>query len=110
MTIVRRHKPGSPQASAARIVAASALQAKTFGTLRTALPGYVTEGLTFLVSRPKLGKSWLMLDVSVAIATGRATLGTLQPEIGDVLYLALDDGERRLQQRLAALLKGEKKW
>ena len=92
------------------MVAASALQAKAFGTLRSALPGYITEGLTFLVSRPKLGKSWLMLDVSVAIATGRTTLGTLQPETGDVLYLALDDGERRLQQRLAALLKGEKAW
>ena len=51
-----------------------------------------------------------MLDVSVAIATGRTTLGTLQPETGDVLYLALDDGERRLQQRLAALLQGEKTW
>ena len=62
------------------------------------------------MSRPKLGKSWLMLDVSVAIATGRTTLGTLQPETGDVLYLALDDGERRLQLRLAALLKREKTW
>ena len=110
MTIIRRQKPGPPQASAAPIVAASALKAKTFDALRSALPGYITEGLTFLVSRPKLGKSWLLLDVSVAIATGRTTLGTLQPETGDVLYLALDDGERRLQQRLAALLKGEKTW
>lgn len=110
MTTVRSRRPSSTQCNAAHIVAASALQAKTFGTLGCALPGYITEGLTFLVSRPKLGKSWLMLDVSVAIAMGRTTLGTLQPETGDVLYLALDDGERRLQQRLAALLEGEKKW
>jgi len=110
MTTIRRRQPGSKQGSAPHIVAASALRAKAFGTLRSALPGYITEGLTFLVSRPKLGKSWLMLDVAVAIATGRTALGTLQPETGDVLYLALDDGERRLRQRLAALLKGEKAW
>jgi hypothetical protein len=110
MTTVRRQQPGSKQSSAPQIVAASALQAKAFDTLRSALPGYITEGLTFLVSRPKLGKSWLMLDVSVAIATGRTALGALQPGTGEVLYLALDDGERRLQQRLAALLKGEKTW
>jgi hypothetical protein len=110
MTTVRGRRPSSTQCNVAHIVAASALQAKDFATLRSALPGYITEGLTFLVSRPKLGKSWLMLDVSVGIATGRTTLGTLQPEIGDVLYLALDDGERRLQLRLAALLKGEKTW
>jgi hypothetical protein len=110
MTVLRRGQPGSMQGSASRIVAARDLQAKAFDPLRSALPGYITEGLTFLVSRPKLGKSWLMLDVSVAIAAGRTTLGTLQPESGDVLYLALDDGERRVQQRLAALLKEEKVW
>jgi hypothetical protein len=110
MTALRRGHPGSKPRISPHIVAARDLQAKAFGALRSALPGYINEGLTFLVSRPKLGKSWLMLDVSVAIATGRATLGTQQPETGDVLYLALDDGERRLQQRLAALLQGEKRW
>jgi hypothetical protein len=100
----------SEASGTSQIVPASALQSKSLGALRSALPGYIAEGLTFLVSRPKLGKSWLMLDVALAIATGRTVLGTLQPETGDVLYLALDDGERRLQQRLAALLKEEKAW
>lgn len=110
MTTVLHPQPGLEQGGPSHIVPASALQAKTFGPLRSVLPGYITEGLTFLVSRPKLGKSWLMLDVAVAIATGRTALGTLKPETGDVLHLALDDGERRLQQRLAALLKGKKAW
>lgn len=110
MTTARGRLPRSKQGGNSHIVPASALQAKAFDTLRSALPGYIAEGLTFLVSRPKLGKSWLMLDVAVAIATGRTTLGTLQPETGDVLYLALDDGERRLRQRLAALLQDEKTW
>ena len=110
MTNLERRQPGSKQGSASQIVAASELRAKAFGALQSALPGYITEGLTLLVSRPKLGKSWLMLDVAVAIAMGRTVLGALQLETGDVLYLALDDGERRLQRRLATLLKGEKRW
>ena len=95
---------------AIQTVAASELQAIAFAPLRYALPGLIPEGVTLLVSRPKLGKSWLMLDVSIAVATGRAALGTLQPETGDVLYLALDDGERRIQQRLAALLQEDEEW
>jgi hypothetical protein len=34
----------------------------------------------------------------------------LQPEAGDVLYLALDDGEHRLQRRMAALLGEGEAW
>ena len=57
-----------------------------------------------LVSRPKLGKSWLVLDVAIATAAGRFTLGELKPSPGDVLYLALEDGKRRLQRRMTRLL------
>jgi hypothetical protein len=101
---------GQHSASAVQTVAASELQATAFAPLRYALPGLLPEGVTLLVSRPKLGKSWLMLDIAIAIATGRAVLGTIEPETGDVLYLALDDGERRLQGRMAALLQGKKAW
>ena len=64
----------------------------------------VPEGATLLVSRPKFGKSWLVLDVAIATAAGRFTLGTLKPSAGDVLYLALEDGKRRLQRRVTKVL------
>ena len=68
------------------------------------VPQYVPEGVALLIGRPKIGKSWLALDLAVACASGRSVLGSLKPVHGDVLYLALEDGKRRLQRRLDKLL------
>jgi AAA domain len=87
-----------------RIFAAATLQHMTFPPLKFIVPELIPEGATLLVSRPKLGKSWFVLDVAVAVASGRFTLGELKPMSGDVLYLALEDGRRRLQRRLTKLL------
>jgi len=86
------------------IFTAADLQRMTFPPMAFVLPGLVPEGATLLVSRPKLGKSWLVLDLAIATAAGRYTLGELKPVQGDVLYLALEDGKRRLQSRLTKLL------
>src|SRR5262249_27462535 len=40
----------------------------------------------------------------LATSAGRFVLGTLKPTTGEVLYLALEDGKRRLQRRLSKLL------
>jgi hypothetical protein len=87
-----------------RIFSAAALQIMTFPPLKFILPDLVPEGATLLVSRPKLGKSWLVLDIAIATAADRFTLGTLKPSAGDVLYLALEDGKRRLQRRITKVL------
>ena len=86
------------------------MQTQTFPPLKFIVPELVPEGATLLVSRPKLGKSWLVLDIAIAVASGRFTLGSMKPIQGDVLYLALEDGPRRLQRRLTKLLPtfGEK--
>jgi RecA-family ATPase len=62
------------------------------------------EGASLLVSRPKLGKSWLLLELCIASAAGLLALGNLKPLHGDVLYLALEDNERRLQRRVDKIL------
>ena len=98
--IKQMQKPQSQQ----RILSAAELQTMTFQPLKFTLPGLVPEGATLLVSRPKFGKSWLVLDIGIAIAAGRFTLGQLKPVQGDVLYLALEDGPRRLQRRITKLL------
>ena len=56
-----------------------------------------------LAGRPKAGKSWLALNLAEAIANGGKVLG-VDVEQGDVLYLALEDNPRRLQQRLDQLI------
>ena len=73
------------------------------------VPGILPEGLGILAGNPKLGKSWLALNICLAVACGGAALGQIAVESGDVLYLALEDTKRRLQSRLRKMLpQGQK--
>ena len=65
------------------------------------IPGLISSGLTLLAAGPKIGKSWLALQLAIAAATGGTALGYARVEQRPVLYIALDDkGPRRLQRRL----------
>lgn len=57
------------------------------------------HGLFILAGSPKIGKSWLSLNLCTAIAKGDTIWG-LQAEQGNVLYLALEDNYNRLQTRI----------
>ncbi len=87
-------------------LSAEQLLAKEFAPLKWAIPEIVPEGLTILAGAPKIGKSWLCLDLALAIAGGGRALGTVPVERGNVLYLALEDSQRRLKERLDRLLGG----
>jgi hypothetical protein len=79
---------------------AKELKTMTFPPIKYMVPGLIVEGLTLFVGRPKIGKSFLMLQVANAIARGTTTLGAPECVPGDVLYCALEDNKRRLQSRL----------
>ncbi len=85
---------------------AADLMAATFEPARFAVPTLIPDGLTFLAGAPKLGKSWLMLGLGIAIACGGHALGTIEVERGEVLYLSLEDSPRRLRERLEQVLDG----
>lgn len=57
------------------------------------------QGLAILAGPPKLGKSWLSLDLGISIATGQPFLGHKTNE-GVCIYLALEDSKNRLKRRL----------
>jgi RecA-family ATPase len=57
------------------IRSADELQQRRFEPIRYIVPGYVAEGCTLLAGRPKLGKSWLVLEMGLAIAGGASCLG-----------------------------------
>ncbi|SDQ98577.1 AAA family ATPase [Thermostaphylospora chromogena] len=81
------------------------LDAQIFPALRYAVPGLIPEGFTILVGPPKAGKSWLMLGVLLAVAAGGYAIGHIPTgPRRRVLYLALEDGDRRMQERCRALL------
>jgi hypothetical protein len=85
-------------------ITAKDLGAKTFAPPQWAVPDLFPEGLIILAGKPKAGKSWLVLNVAVAVASGGVALGKIQVDRGGVLYLALEDSERRLQERLSKII------
>ena len=88
-------------------MSAANLCATVFEPPNEVVPGYVIEGLTLFAGKPKIGKSWLMLHVGIAVARGSFTLDDIHCVKGDVLYAALEDNKRRLQRRLRKLLDGQ---
>jgi hypothetical protein len=80
---------------------------KTLKPPPATITGLLHHGNQILSGPPKLGKSYLALQLAHAVASGEPALGTLTVERrGRVLYLALEDGECRLSARSDALLKG----
>jgi hypothetical protein len=75
------------------------------------VPDLLPEGCVILAGRPKTGKSWLALNIALAVSLeagvflGRAVVGT-----GTVLYFALEDTKGRLQRRMDQLEPDRAKW
>jgi hypothetical protein len=82
------------------------LLAASFPQPLWAVVGILAAGLNLLAGAPKLGKSWFALNIAVAIASGGKALGKIDVDEGDVLYLALEDTGRRMQDRLRKVLAG----
>jgi hypothetical protein len=78
---------------------AAELLAAQFPPIKWVVPGLIPLGLTILAGRPKMGKSWLTLQIATAVGSGGMVLGR-RVDQSRVLYLALEDSERRIQDRL----------
>lgn len=66
--------------------------------------GVIPEGVTLLASPPKIGKTFLCLNVALAVATGGKALGKADVKEGRVLYVDLDGSKRGAQSRLEEML------
>ncbi len=64
-------------------------------TISTLLP----QGLSILAGAPKVGKSWLALQICLAVAKGETLWGLPTAKSG-ALYLCLEDSFARIQSRL----------
>lgn len=92
-----------PPSRLANMVSADWLMRQHFPPTQYVVPGIIPEGLTLLVAAPKIGKSWMVLGLGVACALGSYAFGHIKVDQRPVLYLALEDGHRRLQSRLLSL-------
>ena len=69
---------------------------------RFIVDGMIYPGLHILSGDPKVGKSWMMLDMCLAVAKGEKFLGR-KTEQGQVVYMALEDTFISLQSRMYEL-------
>jgi hypothetical protein len=76
--------------------------------LRAVVAGYLYEGFTVLAGRQKLGKTWLGIDWAAAVAVGGIAMGSIPCDQGDVLYIDMENGPRRIQGRIKALFPNER--
>ena len=70
--------------------------------IRFVVEGLLPQGLHVFAGPPKIGKSWLLMQLALAVASGKPFWG-LETEQGSVLSLCLEDSLPRLQQRLSEL-------
>ncbi len=94
---------GEPDGLLADVVTAAELHHETFAPLVQFVHGLVTEGFGIIAGPPKLGKSWWTLNLALAIADGGVAFGKVPVQRRDVLLLALEDSQRRLQGRIRAI-------
>ena len=80
----------------------AALMAHPLPELYYLVEGFLPQGLVLLASPPKYGKSWLALQLCLAVSRGEPFLG-MPARQATCLYLALEDGKQRLQKRLTRL-------
>ena len=82
-----------------RLVSAADLMVAMLPRRTWFIEGLLTAGVTLLMGDPKIGKSWLTLQILHHLSTGASLWGFATTRT-DVLYLALEDTLPRLQQRL----------
>ena len=69
---------------------------------RFCVQNFLPQGLSILGGAPKMGKSWLVLDLCVRITKGEA-IWNMETTKGTTLYLCLEDPYFRIQQRLGCI-------
>jgi RecA-family ATPase len=76
------------------------LRATPMPQIQWAVPDILPEGLAILGGDPKIGKSWLALQLCGAIGGSGTFLGMVDVAYGHAVYLALEDPEWRVTARM----------
>ena len=68
--------------------------------------GLIPQGLSILGGAPKIGKSWLMLDLCLHVATGEPFWG-MPVSKGTAWYISLEDTQELIHRRLGTITDEE---
>ena len=80
------------------------LTEENFPPILWVIAGLLPPGVSLLAGKPKQGKSWLVHAFCLLVAAGRPVFG-LTTRKSVVMYLALEDSDRRLQERTRKLMR-----
>ena len=69
------------------------------------VPGLTSPGVSILTAKPKTGKSFLCLGLALEVARGGQIPGR-KGEAQEVLYLAIEDNDEQVLERLDTMLQG----
>jgi hypothetical protein len=92
----------APQYDFRRVPSMADLQKKSFKEPTWIIPHVLPAGNILLAARPKMRKTFLALQLAIAVCGGRKFLDWKCNQ-GDVLFLGLEDNERRLKSRIKLL-------
>lgn len=84
-------------------ITAESIFYKIFEPQPMIVEGLISKGLTVLGGSPKIGKSWLALDLAISVANGVPFLGKSVQKTG-VLYYCLEDTYLRVRNRMHELV------
>jgi len=82
---------------------ASNLQKLEIPEINWVIRDFIPEGLSLFAGRPKIGKSYMALNLAFSIANGLPALSRFETIKSSVLYIAYEDNERRMQERIDRL-------
>lgn len=85
-----------------QLIDAEALYYKPLEHPKMLIDGVISDGLAIMAGDSKIGKSWMVLWMCLQISKGEPVWG-LPTRKTDVVYLALEDREWRVQQRMQDL-------
>ncbi|MFR5856778.1 MAG: AAA family ATPase [Bacilli bacterium] len=88
------------------IISAFELKKAKLKPIKFIVEDMLPQGLNLICSPPKYGKSWLMLDLCLSVASGKDFLNHKTTQC-KCLYLALEDSKNRLKDRMEKILHEE---
>ena len=88
------------------VIHADELMDKQFENTGALIDGFIGRGVYLLAGSPKIGKSWLVLWLAHRVCLGE-DVWEFKSRQCDVLYISLEDPERRIQSRVAEITRGE---
>jgi len=103
----RKPANGEDEAPPPTPISGRAIALKDYPPTEWLIEELVPFGLIVFAGKPKIGKSWLALQIALSCAIGTPTFGRLSTMQCGVLYLALEDGEKRIHARQDKMLRGE---